>query len=577
MLSRIWWLEFIEHLERKGLARGEDFFMWEQGYPMTPIIKKFIEHNINIWKPEKIESKNKVLIPLAKHRFWFEAGMNVSYAYVGNYLAQRHDAEIHCFLRGGIPERDLMGTCRTVRDIWHSFNVIGVFNTVCNQEQSKKAKEIFERAWSSINTWEDLRNLEIEGINFGDNIIRDFSRHYVPYVEVKSSPRLEKFMRFAISYIVYWLDYFNEHDDIKAVCLCDGVCREGYLRDVAMSHGIPTYWTIYGRAAQRLSFGYPNHREFEHYKEFFRQLSQKEQEIGLEWAKRSLDARLHGDTKDIPYMSKSIYSVEVGERVLEQNDKIKVVICPHTLYDDIHCGWSVFGSMIEWLIHLGELSNKTDYDWYLKIHPKAGQRDVSCFNEFVKYYPRIKLIRAWTSPKQLQAEGVKFAFTMYGTIGHEYPALGIQVINASNNPHTAFDFCHNPKTKEDFDDIVWRLPELADRDIDLRGLYEFYCVHFLYYKVARIPATVMFRRPELFQMITNKERRILPPKIVNRHKQYLDDWTPDFHEITKQKVAELFKEVDERFDKSDVFYKNDEEVIKQKLKSVGMSVDLVNE
>ena len=572
LFTRIFWLELIEQLERKGLVRGEDVFMWEKGYPMTPILKKFIEHNERLWKPEKIKSKNKVLIPFSRSSWWFDAGLNISYAYVGNYLAQRYDAEIHCFLRALILERELITTTRTTRDIWRSFNTVGIFSYECDRQQAERAKEILENIWPSLNTWEDLRKFELEGINFGYSIIRDILRYNVPYVDMKSTPGFRGILQRRIQRIVVFLDYFNQHDDIKAICLCDGVSNESYLRDIAVAHGIPTYALIYGTLALKLEIGTPNNGHFKFYKKFFEQLSPKEQEIGLEWAKKSLDARLQGDTKDIKYISKSIYSVEAGERALEQNEKLKVIICPHTLYDDIHCGWSVFGSMIEWLIHLGELSNKTDYDWYLKIHPNAGQRDESCLSEFVKHYPRIKMVKKWTSPKQMREEGVRFAFTMYGTLGHEYPALGIQVINAGNNPHIAFDFCHNPKTPEEFDDIVSRLPELADQEVDMQEIYKFYCIHYLYYKhPSRSPAAAFFRRPELYWWITDKQRETLPPGIVNRHKYYLNDWSPEFHDITKEKVAELFKEMDERRD--GIFYRNDEKIIKQKLKEAGMSVE----
>ena len=575
LVSRIWWLELIEALEKRGLVRGKDVFIHETGYPMTPIIKKFIEHNLNIWKNEKVESKNKVLIPFNIVRWWFDAGITVSFAYIGNYLAQRHNAEIYCYPRRmRVNERHLMGKFRTVRDIYSSFNVRGFFNhAILNRQQREKAKAIFDQLWSSVNDWKDLRSFELNGINFGTDIIRHYCRNWPPFVNMKSSPGIDKFVFVNIKHLVYWLDYFEQHGDIKAVCLYDGVCREGFLRDIAVAKGIPAYAIVYGNLASKLDMGYPNHNEFGYYKTFFEQLSLKEQEIGLEWAKRSLEARLEGNTKDITYMSKSIYSVEIGDRVLEQNDKLKVIIVPHTLSDDVHCGWSVFGSMIEWMIHLGELSNRFDYDWYLKIHPNAGEQDVSCFSEFVKHYPKIKLIKAWTSPKQLKAEGVKFAFTIYGTVGHEYPALGMQVINAGNNPHVAFDFCYNPKTPEEFDDIVSRLPELADRDVDLQEIYKFYCIQYLYYKhPSRSPAAVFFRRPELFRFMTGKRGATeVPPKIVKRHKYYLDDWTPDFHEITKRKVEELFRDMDSRQD--DIFYKNDEELIKTKLATVGLSLD----
>ena len=45
-------------------------------------------------------------------------------------------------------------------------------------------------------------------------------------------------------------------------------------------------------------------------------------------------------------------------------------------------------------------------------------------------YPRFALIPSETSFHQLADEGIQFALTCYGSIGHECPLLDIQVINA---------------------------------------------------------------------------------------------------------------------------------------------------
>ena len=565
------WVELVANLESKGLELGKDIFFWEQGYPRTKLISKFIEHNEKIWKSEKITSDRRILIPFQAVSYWMEAARNVQCAYFGNYLAHKYNAEINCYLRGYKQERILMYGYKTSRDIAHSFNANGIFNCACNEEQIKRARELFDQIMAKVNTWKDLLSVEINGINFGVSIIRDYCRHNLPRLDLKASPNFKNVLLTVTQRIVFLIDYFNEHDDIKAIVLWDGVCREGYMRDIAIHKGIPTYAVYYFGRAEKLEMNYPSDSHFAYYKEFFNQLSPREQELGLEWARRSLEARLSGDTKDIKYMKTSIYSVEVGDRVLEQNDKIKLLICPHILDDDIHCGWQVFGCFMEWLIHLGELSNQPDYDWYLKPHPKAGERDMNLYAELTERYPRIKLIPAMTSPKQLKAEGVKFAFTIFGTLGHEYPALGIQVINAGNNPHVAFNFCHNPKTPEEFDDIISKLPELADREVDMQEIYQFYCIHFLYYKrMSRPIRYALFKRPDMYPS-PRPRPGIFPPGVAAKHRTYLEEWTPDFHEITKRKVAELFQEMDSR--QADVLYKNDEAVIQAKLEAVGMTLD----
>ena len=224
------------------------------------------------------------------------------------------------------------------------------------------------------------------------------------------------------------------------------------------------------------------------------------------------------------------------------------------------------------MIHLGELSNSTDYDWYLKMHPVSKERDHAFIKDFLAHYPRIKMVPMWTSPKQLRDEGIKFAFTMHGTLGHEYPALGIQVINASNNPHIAFNFCYNPTTKKEFDDIVFNFPKLLDRKIDMQEMYQFYCIHWLYYKTPNwekkyFVIKKLGLRGDLMKALLDESH---DERIV-KFKNYIEACTPEFHERARQKTAEFFHEMDTF--KEDVFYKNSPEVISEKLKAVGLSLD----
>ena len=55
---------------------------------------------------------------------------------------------------------------------------------------------------------------------------------------------------------------------------------------------------------------------------------------------------------------------------MKQNEKIKVLIATHNI-GDVHnaFGKTYFEDFYEWLIFLGSISEKTNYDWYIKDHP----------------------------------------------------------------------------------------------------------------------------------------------------------------------------------------------------------------
>ena len=140
----------------------------------------------------------------------------------------------------------------------------------------------------------------------------------------------------------------------------------------------------------------------------------------------------------------------------------------------------MFPDFFEWLDFLGNITNETDYDWYIKTHPDylAGTKEI--IDGFVAKYPKFTLLPADASHHQIIAEGISCALTVYGTIAFEYAALGIPVINASrNNPHIAYDFNLHAKDVEDYRRLLIGLDEL-NFTIDKQQVYEYYFMRYIF-------------------------------------------------------------------------------------------------
>lgn len=214
----------------------------------------------------------------------------------------------------------------------------------------------------------------------------------------------------------------------------------------------------------------------------FRRLSPEEQRKGIALAKTQLERRFNGEVGvDMPYATKSAFRLSGGEKpVLRKSEKIKVLICSHCFYDNPHgLGGMLFLDFYEWLRYLGQISERTDYDWYLKVHPDPLPGTLKTIQEILAEFPRITIIPFETSHHQLAKEGIDFVLTVYGTVGHEYPALGVQVINAGYNPRVAYDFNWHPKSLEEYEHYLLNLDKLR-KDINLEELYEFYYMHHYY-------------------------------------------------------------------------------------------------
>ena len=152
---------------------------------------------------------------------------------------------------------------------------------------------------------------------------------------------------------------------------------------------------------------------YAHFDKLWCQLTVQEKNYGIEWAKEHVAKRIHGGTEEVFLSEKRKFTFakeRKKSRVLEQNDKIKVIICPHIFEEDSYiCGKQIFdNNYFSWLCHLGELSEKTpNYDWYLKMHPSAARRDFIIIDKLLNRYPRIKKILSDVSPIQLYEEGAK--------------------------------------------------------------------------------------------------------------------------------------------------------------------------
>lgn len=542
--------EICKQLEEAGLLPRNDFYVWDdmQLFHYDDNTTRYINFLKEVWGSyKKDHDERKILVMFDnKHDL-----LSTIVAYCSNYFAEKYDASIYGYFRFGSRTSN---ASEVIKSIYNAFNVKDIIDPQLSTEQQKEADDICDGIWNGLSTWEDWNNISVYGIHFGTTIVRDFLRTQIPSFDLNNN-KMYSFLKKSIQTIVFWHHYF-EKNDIKAVLLGDGVSWDGYIRDIAVTKGIPTYAVAYKMAKMFLDFydGSP----YPYFKEMWNQLTPDEQASGIEWSKRQIAKRLQGGIEEVGPNEKNRFpfSEKIGnKRVLEENGKLKVVICPHIFEEDCYCcGEQLFdNNYFAWLCHLGELSEKTPhFDWYLKVHPSAQRRDVIIFDSLLERYPQIKRIQSNVSPLQLKEEGVRFALTVYGTLGHEYPEIGIQVINAGKNPHSAFDFTWNPRTKEEYDYLILHLDQLEDKT-DTEGLYQFYCLKYRYYDWNYIPYRSLFFDNPLLAMSRIELQSIGKELGTWKYSEYMQEWTQEKHEKILSSLDDIFHKLDEW--KPNVLYK----------------------
>ena len=530
--------EISEQLNRAGLIAGKDYYIWDEQYLYheDEATKKFIcfmEKTWSSYRIKEIKDDARVLIPF-ENRHDTAA---IVYAYCGNFFAQKFHAKIEAYLRFGMSIKD---SSPVIKKIYRAFNVDNLIDPILNEEQDKEADELTESLWKKLYTWEDWKNIHIYNIHFGTTMIRHFLRIYIPTFNLREK-KMYDFLKLAVRTIVFWYHYIHDHN-FKVVLLGDGTNWDGYIRDIAIEKGIPAYALSY--TVRKLNYDFAMGEPYLYFDKMWGQLSQEEQNYGIQWAKEKIHKRLEGSVSEVDPSSKNKYSFNVPmkeRRVLDENNKLKIVIFPHIFEEDsYHVGEQIFDdNYFSWLCHLGELSEKTPfYDWYLKIHPCATRRDYIIYDMIARKYPRIKCIKTEISPFQLKKEGVKFALTVCGTIGQEYPAIGIQVINAGLNPYSCFSFTHNPRSKKEFDDMIMNLEGLEEPG-KIEDLYKFYAVNYLFYNWNVVDFKSFFETEELaksYDQLENDGKEIG----TWRYTRYMDLWNDEKHRLLFESLPEMF-------------------------------------
>lgn len=470
--SEIYYYEMVYQLIDLGYTPGKHFFIWAD-LVINEDIVRFMEHNKKVWaRSKEIKSDNEI-ITIYREQYH---GNEVIQSYYVNALAEKYDAKIL-----GFQERCFRHPMPVKMRLHKSFNVENVIEFSFSDMEKLAINNIITEIFKNLHTKDDIINIEVNGCKHGHDIYSIFLRLVSPIFDLKKYiTEIKAIITECVSISVFWDNYFSKHS-VKAVALYDALYYQAIIRDVALKHNVAVYSLEFEKCIRCFKGYYVGTRYGKNYKTEFFKLPLNKQVDGIEWARKKIKKRLRGDTSDIPYMrGMSPYDEKSNDVLLKKSDKIKVVICPHCFTDDpFPFGKFLFKDQYEWLDYLGRLSLTTDYDWYFKIHPASEILSRSVYEQILGKYPSINKLPIKSSAVQLKKDGLDFALTLWGTIGHEYAALGINVINGAHNPHDDFTFNYNPKTFEEYDELLHNLNN-AKKHIDEMEILQFYCMYYMY-------------------------------------------------------------------------------------------------
>jgi hypothetical protein len=464
----------------QSLINSKKVFHWADNVLAAARLDKFeevfIAHNKKTWgrfTPEK--GQGEILL-----EFNSMSSSIIAFSYLANVLSKLHGAAIKAYVigRNVIKEKILQ---RKFRKIFKSFNVEAFLSYQLSPAQLAEVDNLYDGILFDIKTKKDVEDLRLEDLWIGDLLYDSHCLQYMtPTVEINDW-RFYNSLKEAVGSYVYWRDYFKTHQ-VKAVIVTHTVyTQSGIISRLAIKQGIPIYQVnathLYFMSEKNLGA----YNDFFYYPEKFRKLSIAEQKEGMALAKEKIKQRFSGKVGvDMHYSTKSAYGGLRKNRIIRESERIKILVATHCFFDSPHpYGINLFPDFYEWLYFLGAISEKTDYDWYIKTHPDFLPGNIPIIKEFIDKYPKFTLIPSDTSHLQLIEEGINYGLTVYGTIGFEYAALGVPVITASLcNPHIRYRFNTHPRTISEYENILMNL-HLHKLEIDINEVYEYYYMAFI--------------------------------------------------------------------------------------------------
>ncbi len=442
----------LSKVEKKINAFNRGFFIDEA-------TRAFINHNKKVWHGWASTNSSKIIL----FDFHNLPQTNIAHSYFLNILAKKKDARIVSF------GRDEFRFVRSGHTLYRSINVSEHLVTCISDDQKKKRDFIFADIEKNIKSKEDVFNISVNGIQIGMDIYETYLREFNKPT-VLLDRELFAVIRYAIGLLVFWQDFLDKHEVPAIVLSHDCYVDFNILARVAYQRKIPVYTPDYFGTTLGLHPHSPSSRIRE-YKFLFEAMTDAEKKQAIELAKNQLEG--NSTTKPLDQ--------SVG-RVLRTSNKLKVLICSHCFYDNPHAyGGMIFLDFYEWLKYLVGIAKKTDYDWYIKVHPDYLPGTIEIIQEIIGESSPITIIPHNTLHTQLAQEGLNVVLTVYGTVGKEYPALGVQVLNAGFNPHASFDFTWTPLSLREYEEYLLNLLKLK-KNINKEEIYKFYFMHYYYFR-----------------------------------------------------------------------------------------------
>lgn len=462
------------------------------------IVQNYKKTNSSLFA-DKVFSNKKILVEF--NAFHSD---HIFFSYFSNVLSKKYNAQIIGFynfklliskIKENLKEKLKWKIANIINHknfgIYRSFGTTDIFKPIITKNIELIASKTHHKILKKIKRKEDIYKIKINKTFLGDLIYDTYLKcKYVPTINIRE----ENFKHFLYEFIClfyYWENYFK-NNTVKAVLGVHAHYSYAIPFRIAFKKKIPVYVHNEGK----INFLNKNNQyqfsEYKYYKKIYSKFSLDQKRKCLKEGKRYILKRISGKIGaeiGSTFVSKSSFKNKSKKIVLNKNKKIKILICTQDFFDAINVyGNFHFPDFFVWLNFLGELSNITDYDWYIKDHPnyigkykKYQPFTSNVTKEIIKKYKNIKYLNPETKHNEIINSGIDYVITTFGSVAFEYPYFDIPVITSTKNIPTYFyNFNLKTKNKNEMKKLILSLKKKKFKfnKNEIKQFYYFYFSHF---------------------------------------------------------------------------------------------------
>lgn len=400
------------------------------------------------------------------------------YGYFSNIIAQKYQAKIISYKYNKNTNKSFL-----LKFLYKSFNTKGFVNESPGAWRGNSGAIVAAKDMvATLSSKGGIKKLSYREIPIGESVYLTYLRRAKASTVLIDDKRLCNIVAEAIHLVDFWLSYHRTNVVYALIASHDAYIEYYIPMAVARSMKRKVYLlkdeTVEFKAWDGIDsrFAYLPYMQ-----QVFSSLGKKEKDEAYEWSQKRLKKRLAGKNADLFYAKKDIsaFSGSPDKCPKEHpSGSVKVLIATSSPYDNpLVYGDFLFEDFNEWLTFLGNLSRKTNYSWFLKMHPWADEFYQAEVRRIMADFSNITILPIAKSFNDIAEMGVKHVLTSYGTVGHELPLLGFNVINAGNNPHVSYDFNVSPGSVAEYEQVILGLPSL-NLSFDVRSIYSFYYMQY---------------------------------------------------------------------------------------------------